>query len=332
MYVGTDTYGHVRGGHGFLPGDPAGGGARLERSGAECHADAHEQASGCLGGAVRPGAHQGRGERRRHRDEAGKQRGPFRADALHGHVPADEADHRHHRRLPAERERLLAGGHTDEPGAVQDESGDRGLDRGDAGHRRGEQLGPERTQYRYGQYGEADLAGERGDRPGEAGPVRAAPALDGERADGDQQRAVHDGAGGAAAAQQREQDGDDDRRAADEDARDGGFGGALGGDDGQVEADHADGGDGGEPAPLPPGEGAQRRGGAPGDEREEQQAGDAVADGLAAGVRVVAEDAVGGEGGADECAGESGEEHPGQGAAGGSGFHEDDARDRGGPV
>ncbi|BBC38219.1 hypothetical protein SGFS_095130 [Streptomyces graminofaciens] len=133
---------------------------------------------------------------------------------------------------------------------------------------------------------------------------------------------------GVPAVQQRYEDGDDHRGAAHEHARHRRFRGAFGGEDGEVEADHADGRDEGEPGPLPCGQTPQRCRAAAADEREQQDAGQGVAEELAARVRVVAEDAVGGEGGADEDAGERGEE----GAAGGGGVHDGDARKAGGPV
>ena len=75
-------------------------------------------------------------------------------------------------------------------------------------------------------------------------------------------------------------------------------------------------------------EAPQRRRAAPADQRQQQQAGEAVAQELAARVRVVAQDAVGGEGGADEDTGEGGE----QGPSDGGGVHGRDAMKGGGPV
>lgn len=132
----------------------------------------------------------------------------------------------------------------------------------------------------------------------------------------------------AAPVEERNDDGHHDRCAADEDTRHRGFRAAFGGDDGQVEADHADGRQQPEAEPPAKAERAQPRTGVPSGERGEQQAGERVAQELAAGVRVVAQDAVGGEGPADEHTGEGGEE----GAAGGGGFHDRDARKRRGPV
>ncbi|GAA3477878.1 hypothetical protein GCM10018966_024080 [Streptomyces yanii] len=64
------------------------------------------------------------------------------------------------------------------------------------------------------------------------------------------------------------------------------------------------------------------------EERQEQQRGKAVAERLAARVRIVAENTVGGEGGAHEHAGEGREQRP----AYGSHVHGADARQRDGPV
>jgi hypothetical protein len=126
----------------------------------------------------------------------------------------------------------------------------------------------------------------------------------GEGADGDQCRPVQNGPRGSAAVQERYQDGDHDGCAADEDARYGGLRGALGGEHGEVEADQADGGQGGEADPRGGGQGV----GTPVHHGQEEQAGEPPAEDLAARVRAGAEDAVGGEGGADEDAGEGREE------------------------
>ncbi len=124
---------------------------------------------------------------------------------------------------------------------------------------------------------------------------------------------------------------DDDRHhhgsAAHEDARYRRLGGAPGGEDGQVEADHAKGREQGEAGPLAGCEPAQAFGRPPAGEREQQETGQSVAQALAARIRVVTEQAVGGEGAADEHAGERGE----QGAATGR-VHDGDVRERGGPV
>ncbi|MEY9989669.1 hypothetical protein ABIE67_001701 [Streptomyces sp. V4I8] len=121
--------------------------------------------------------------------------------------------------------------------------------------------------------------------------------------------------------------GHDHGRAADEDSGDSRFGGALGGDDGQVEADHADRREHHEAGPLTGGESAQPGRGVPSGEGDEQETGEGVAQELAAGVRVVAQEAVGGEGCSDEDTGERGEE----GSARGGGVHGSDARNRRGP-
>ncbi|GHA37387.1 hypothetical protein GCM10010372_41900 [Streptomyces tauricus] len=133
---------------------------------------------------------------------------------------------------------------------------------------------------------------------------------------------------GSAALQEGDDNGDGDGRAAYEDTRYGGFRGVLRGDDGEVEADHADGREQRETCPLT---GRQRPQGcraAPSDQRQEQQAGEAVPHELAARVGVVAEDAVGGEGAADEDGCEGRE----QGPAGGGDVHGSDAMKEGGPV
>lgn len=133
---------------------------------------------------------------------------------------------------------------------------------------------------------------------------------------------------GAAPVQQGDDDGHDHGRAADEDAGNRRFGRPLGGDHSQVEADHADGGEHHESGPLTGRERAQPgRGVTPG-QRDEQEAGEGVAQELTAGVRVVAEEAVGGEGSSDEDAGERGEEGS---ARRGGGVHGSDARKRSGP-
>jgi hypothetical protein len=128
--------------------------------------------------------------------------------------------------------------------------------------------------------------------------------------------------------QERYGNGHDHRGAAYEDTRYRGFRGALGGEDGEVEADHADGGEEREPCPLARCQPAQGRRAASSDQGQEQQAGEAVTQELAARVRVVAQDAVGGEGAADEDAGEGGEQRP----AGGGCVHACDATKVTGPV
>lgn len=153
------------------------------------------------------------------------------------------------------------------------------------------------------------------------------PALDGEGAHGDEQRAVQDGALGPSAVQERHEYGHEYRGAAHEDSRDRWFRGAFGGEHGEIEADHADGRDQRQPYPLAGGQRAQGRRATTADEGQEQQTGESVAQELAARVRVFAQDAVGGEGASDEDAGQGGE----QGAAGG-GVHGGDAMDPTGPV
>jgi hypothetical protein len=128
------------------------------------------------------------------------------------------------------------------------------------------------------------------------------------------------------------QEGDEDRhhhgRAADEDTGNGRFGGALRREDRQVEADHAHAREQREAGPEAGRERPQPRRGVPAGQRDEQQEGQAVAEELAAGVRVFTEDAVGGEGPSDEDTGERGE----QGSPHGGGVHGHDARNYGGPV
>lgn len=125
----------------------------------------------------------------------------------------------------------------------------------------------------------------------------------------------------------RHENGDDDRGTAHEDAGDRRFGRPLGGEHREVEADHADGRDQREAPPLAGGEPTQRGGTAPADERQQKDTGEAVAQELAARVRVVAKDAVGGERSSDEDTGEGGEQR-----APGGGVHEGDAMKERGPV
>lgn len=132
---------------------------------------------------------------------------------------------------------------------------------------------------------------------------------------------------GPAALQEGDQDGDDDRDAAYEDPRYRGFRGVFGGDHGEVEADHADRREQREAYPLAQCQHAQRGRAAPSDQGQEQQEGEAVAQELAARVRIVAEDAVGGEGSSDEDGGEGGEQGPARGDV-----HTSDAMKDGGPV
>lgn len=104
---------------------------------------------------------------------------------------------------------------------------------------------------------------------------------------------------GPTALQKGYENGHDDRGAAYEDTRYRGFRGAFGRDHGEVEADHSDGSEQREPCPLGRRQSAQGCRAAPSDQGQEQQKGEAVADELAARVRVVAQDAVGGEGASD---------------------------------
>ncbi len=131
---------------------------------------------------------------------------------------------------------------------------------------------------------------------------------------------------GPAALQEGHENGHGDRGTAYEDTRYRGFRRAFGGDHGEVEADHADGREEREPYPLTRHQSAQGRRAAPSDQGQEQQTREAVAQELTTRVRIVAQDAVGGEGASDEDAGEGGE----QGSAGG-GVHGCDAMKGGGP-
>lgn len=141
-----------------------------------------------------------------------------------------------------------------------------------------------------------------------------APPLDGEGPGRHQQRSVQNGPGGPSAVQERYEHGDDDGRAADEHARNSRLRGAFRGQDREIESDHADRGEHGEPYPLRPAEGPQRRERRPAaEQREQEQAGQGVAQRLTTRVRIVPEDAVGGEGGADEEVGEADEQRPAQG-------------------
>ncbi|GHG08412.1 hypothetical protein GCM10018791_21490 [Streptomyces zaomyceticus] len=246
---------------------------------------------------------------------------------MDAHVEEDESDHGGQGRLPDQGAGFRRRRHTDETGTVHHQAHERRLDRADPADGGGEELRPEQPQDRDGQHGEPDLARERRHRPADPGQVRTPPALHGEGARGDEQRPVQHGGGGPAALGQRDQDGDDDRGAADQDAGHGGLGGPLGGEDRQIEADHADAREGGEPQPVTGGQGPQRGEPAPAEQREEEQAGGSVPQGLAARVRVGAEQAVRGEGGADEGVGEGHEEDPAQGVR----VHASDARKRRGP-
>lgn len=121
--------------------------------------------------------------------------------------------------------------------------------------------------------------------------------------------------------------GHDDRGAAHEDARNGRFRRAFGGDHREVEPDHADSREQREAPPLTHREPPQRARATPADQRQEQYKGEAVAQELAARVRVLAQQAVGGEGASDEDAGEGGEQR----APGGGGVHDGDAMKGRGP-
>lgn len=301
-------------------------------AGAQGDPDAHQGAADGLGGAVGAraddwgGAHGGEG------DEAGEERRALRADPLHTHVPAHEADDGDHGRLPQQRGRLRGVGPAQPCPAVErapvgHHPGQRRLGRGEGAHGGGQQPGSERPQHRSREHREPDLTGQGAHREGETAPVRPPPALDREGSDRDQQRTLEHGALWPAAGKERDQDRHHHRGTADEDARDRRFRGALGGEDRQVEADHPDGGEQGQPQPRARPQPPQPLRRVSPDERHEQQAGQSVAEELAARVGVVAQHAVGGEGRADEDVGERGQ----QGAAGGGRVHEDDARNPGGP-
>ncbi|GGN52274.1 hypothetical protein GCM10011579_009090 [Streptomyces albiflavescens] len=123
------------------------------------------------------------------------------------------------------------------------------------------------------------------------------------------------------------ENGHDHWGAAHEDARNCRFRRAFGGDHRQIEADHADGREQGEAAPLARVEPAQGHRATPADQRQEQDAGETVAEELATRIRVEPQDAVGGEGASDEDAGEGGEQR-----APGGGVHDGDAMKGRGPV
>ncbi|KUL33199.1 hypothetical protein ADL12_22025 [Streptomyces regalis] len=246
---------------------------------------------------------------------------------MHAHVPAHEADDGHDHRLPQQRDGLRGVGTPQPRGAVQQQPGRRGLDGGDPAHGGGQQPRSQRPQHGHGEDRETDLAHQRARGEGDACAVRTTPPLDRESAESDDQRPVQDGALGSASVQQGDDDGHDHGRTADEDTGNRRFGRALGGDDGQVEADHADGREHREAGPLTGGECPQPGRGVPPRQRDEQETGEAVAQELTACVRVVAKEAVGGEGPSDEDTGERGE----KGTARGGGVHGSDARKRRGP-
>jgi hypothetical protein len=302
-------------------------GLPCEQARAQGGSGAHEEAAGGLreaeDGVSDQGGAQGCGDR----DGPGIESGPLHADTLDAHVEEDESDDGGQGSLPEQGSRLHGRRHPHEPGAVHDQAEECRLGRADPAHGGRQELRPEDPEHRDGQHGEAHLTRERHRGPADPGQVRPAPALHGEGAGGDEQRSVQHGGGGPATLGQRDEDRDDDRGAADEDAGDGGLGGPLGGEDGEVEADHADGRERGEPQPVAGGQEPQRGEPVTAEQREEEQACGAVPKGLSTRVRVGAEQAVGGEGGTDEGVGEGHQEDPAQGVR----VHASDARERCGP-
>ncbi|GGN31443.1 hypothetical protein GCM10011578_069380 [Streptomyces fuscichromogenes] len=296
-------------------------------AGAQGHPGPDQDAADGLGGTVGAGADERGGAYGAQRDEAGEEGRALRADPLHAHVPAHEPDDGDDGRLPQQRGRLRGVGSGQPRPAVEHGPGHRRLGRGEGAHGGGQQPWPERPQHRSREHREPDLAGQGAHREGEPAPVRPPPALDREGTGRDQRRPLEHPASGPSAVEERDQDRDHHRGAADEDARDRGFRGALGGEDRQVETDHPDGGEQGQPQPGARSQPAQPPCRAPPDERHEQQTGQCVTEELAARVRVVAQHTVGGEGAADEDVGERGQ----QGAAHGGRVHGDDARNPGGP-
>lgn len=292
--------------------------------------------------AVRPCAHQGCGQRGGHGDEPREEGGPLGADTSHPAVPAHEADHRDHGCLPEQRGCLRRRGNPQEVSSVEQHAEKRGLHGRDGAHGRGQRLGSEPAQQRDGQDREADLSRQRAHRVKNARRVGPPPPLDGERSRGDEAGGSENRRGRPAPFQGGHEDSHDDGRAADEDPGDRRLRGAFGSQDGQVEAHHPDGGECSQAAPLPVGElsrsGRRRSAASPVEERQEQYGRQSVAQRLATGVRIVAEHAVGGEGRADQGAGESGEQrsaHGGRakpGSARGGWVHADDARFPGGPA
>jgi len=247
---------------------------------------------------------------------------------LHAHVPADEADHGDDRRLPEQRARLGAVGQPQPRRAVHGHSGHRRLHGGEPADGGRQQPRAERAQHGHREHREAGLAREGARGEGEAGRVGTAPALDGARAGGDEQGAVHGGTPGRAAVRQGYEDGHHHRGAADEHPGNGRLRRAFGGEHAQVEADHADRREHAEPHPPAGAEAAQGSQAPSPDQRQQQKAGESVAQELTAPVRVVAEDAVGGEGTPDEDTGQGGE----QGSADAGDIHGTDRRNCTGPA
>ncbi|GAB1330916.1 hypothetical protein ACE1SV_52550 [Streptomyces sennicomposti] len=204
------------------------------------------------------------------------------------------------------------GGGQPQPGAaVQEDADGRGLRGRGPAHHGGQESRPQRAQHRHREDRETHLAGQRAGGEGDTRAVGPPPALDGQRPGRDQGRPLEHGPLRPTALQQRDEDRDGHRRTAHEDARHRRFGTALGGEDRQVEADHAHRRQQRQPGPPAGPESSQPSSRGPPRQRQEQQTGQPVAQELAARVGVVAEDAVGGEGSSDEDAGERGE----QGAA-----------------
>ncbi len=300
----------------------------MSRQRAPHHSRAHQRAAHGLGGAVGAGADQGGGAGGGDGDQAGEERGPFRAEPLHAHVPAHEADDGDHDRLPQQRGALRRVRRPQPRAAVGQESRRGRLRGGEPAHGGGQQPRPQRPQHGHREHREADLSTQRTDGIGESGAVGPPPPLHHTGPHRDEPGPQQDRAPRPPSLRQGDQDRHDDRRAAHQDPGHGGFGRALGGQDRHIEADHPDRRQQPEPPPLTGRERAHPAQGAGSGQRDEEQTGEAVPEELATRVRIVAEHAVGGEGGADEDAGERGE----QGAARGGGVHENDVRKSGGPV
>lgn len=263
--------------------------------------------------AVRTGSDEGRGEGGRDRDQTGEERGAFGTDALDPAVPADETDDRDDGGLPEQCRRLAGRRHPQESAPVQQDTEECGLQRGDAADGRRQQFRSERAQHRHGEHGEPDLTRERTHREQDSREVRTPPALDGEGPGRHEPGRVQDGAGRTASLQHRHEDAHDDGRAADENAWNRWFRRLFGGQHGQVEPDHADCREKSEPAPLASGEGTERsEAGASvsAQQRYEQECGQAIAQCLASGIRIVAQHAVGREGSSHEDTGKGCEEYP----------------------